>query len=337
MPSTNGTCGVITGVEGYSNPQAAIGFISADAFDAVGSTAQTTPRTQMSELAFEWYGQTKAYYADSDPSAYDRRNVRDGHYAIWGYEHMLATVDGSGAITNPKAANFIGWINGTKVDPSFDPVVVEAGAGTIPTCAMKVQRYVDGGPLDDYTPADPAAAPSRRPSRRRPPPAAPRAPGPGPAPAPAARPATTASASERDRPMRNSMTKFVLLIALGAGPMLACSSSSNSSGTGGTGGHLTGTGGHAGAAGSGAAGSGAAGSGAAGSGAAGSGAAGQGGGVAGGGGTAAGGAGGGTGGAGGSGNAGGASAVNAAIINAPTSGGVTPTRTAPTVTYPTCP
>ncbi|MES1207910.1 MAG: hypothetical protein ABUS79_18405 [Pseudomonadota bacterium] len=155
VPSTNGTSGVISGVEGYSNPQAAIGFISADAFDAVGSTPQTTPRTQMSELAFQWYGQTKAYYADSDPSAYDRRNVRDGHYAIWGYEHMLATVDGTGAITNAKAANFIGWINGTKVDPSFDPVVVEAGAGTIPTCAMKVQRYVDGGPLDYYTPADP--------------------------------------------------------------------------------------------------------------------------------------------------------------------------------------
>jgi ABC-type phosphate transport system substrate-binding protein len=153
--SGSGTGGVISGVEMYSNPQASIGFISADAFDAVGATAAATPRTQLSELAFQWYGQTKAYYADSDPSAFDRRNVRDGHYAIWGYEHMLAAVDGSGAITNPKAANFIGWINGTKVDASFDPVVLEAGAGTIPTCAMKVQRYTDGGPLAYYTPADP--------------------------------------------------------------------------------------------------------------------------------------------------------------------------------------
>ena len=90
--------------------------------------------------------------------------------------------------------------------------------------------------------------------------------------------------------MRNSMTKFILLMALGGVPMLACSSSSNSTGTGGSGGRLTGTGGHAGGAGSGAAGSGAAGSGAAGSGAAGSGAARSGRRRGGGGGTAAGGA-----------------------------------------------
>ena len=99
----------------------------------------------MNSLAFAGFGQTKAYYSDSGPSTADRRNVRDGHYVIWGYEHMIATVDSTGAFTNPKAANFIGWINGTKTDPSFDAVQVEGAAGTIPTCAMSVQRATDGG------------------------------------------------------------------------------------------------------------------------------------------------------------------------------------------------
>lgn len=146
VPSTNGTTGVITGVTTYATPMSAIGFIGADAYDP--------QRANLNSLAFAGYGQTQAYYSDSSPSTADRRNVRDGHYVIWGYEHMIATVDATGAFTNSKAANFIGWINGTKTDPNFDAVQVEGAAGTIPTCAMSVQRDKDGGPLSCYTPAD---------------------------------------------------------------------------------------------------------------------------------------------------------------------------------------
>ena len=151
----NGTSGVIQGVEGYSNPQASIGFIGADAYDAPASGTTPAPRSGLSSLAFAAYGQTKAYYADSDAASFDRKNVRDGHYTMWGYEHLIVNVDTTGAITNPKAANFVGWILGTKVDPSFDPVTLEATAGTIPVCAMKVQRTDDGGPLSYYTDPDP--------------------------------------------------------------------------------------------------------------------------------------------------------------------------------------
>ncbi len=147
VPSTNGTAGVISGVTTYATPMSAIGFIGADAYDP--------QRANLNSLAFAWYGQTKAYYSDSGPSVADRKNVRDGHYAIWGYEHMIATVDSTGAFTNQKAANFIGWINGTKTDTTFDAVQVEGAAGTIPTCAMSVQRAKDGGPLSCYAPTDP--------------------------------------------------------------------------------------------------------------------------------------------------------------------------------------
>ena len=50
-------------------------------------------RTTLGALAFEATGQTKAYYTDSTSSSRDRQNVRDGHYPLWGYEHMFAYVD----------------------------------------------------------------------------------------------------------------------------------------------------------------------------------------------------------------------------------------------------
>ena len=146
VQSTTGTGGVISGVTTYATPSKAIGFIGADSYDP--------QRANLNSLAFAGFGQTQAYYSDSGPSTADRRNVRNGHYVIWGYEHMIATVDTTGAFTNPKAANFIGWINGTKTDPSFDAVQVEGAAGTIPTCAMSVQRATDGGPLSCYAPTD---------------------------------------------------------------------------------------------------------------------------------------------------------------------------------------
>ena len=146
VPSTNGTSGVITGVTTFATPTKAIGFIGADAYDP--------QRASLNSLAFAGFGQTKAYYSDSSASTADRRNVRDGHYVIWGYEHMIATVNSTGAFTNPKAESFIGWINGTKTDPSFDAVQIEGAAGTIPTCAMSVQRASDGGALSCYAPID---------------------------------------------------------------------------------------------------------------------------------------------------------------------------------------
>ncbi|HXJ20181.1 MAG TPA: hypothetical protein VMT03_08100 [Polyangia bacterium] len=144
----NKTSGVISGIEGFTAmPNSAIGFIGADGYDPV--------RDKLSSLAFQSYGQTYAFYSDSGPSTADRQNVRDGHYTIWGYEHMIVKVDSTGTPTNPKAASFIGWINGTKTDPNFDYIQLEGGAGTIPVCAMKVERSTDGGPLSPYVSSDP--------------------------------------------------------------------------------------------------------------------------------------------------------------------------------------
>ncbi len=53
-------------------------------------------------LAFQATGQSCAFYPDSSSSAADKLNVRQGRYDIWGAEHMVAYVDGSG---NPVGQN----------------------------------------------------------------------------------------------------------------------------------------------------------------------------------------------------------------------------------------
>jgi hypothetical protein len=129
------------------DPNTAIGFLAADAYDS--------RRGMLNALAFKAFGQNKAYYADSTADSFDKRNVRDGHYTVWGPEHFFATADAQGKISNPKAAAFIGWINGTTTTTAFNPIDVAAAAGVIPQCAMKVTRDQDGPPVKNYTPAAP--------------------------------------------------------------------------------------------------------------------------------------------------------------------------------------
>jgi hypothetical protein len=128
----------------YEPPAGAIGFTSAAELDR--------NRAAVNPLAFQAAGQTLAFYPDSSPAVADRRNVRDGHYPIWGYVHLVAKTNGGSL--GPQASELVGWINGTKTSTKIDHVALEAGAGFIPQCAMKVQRSSDGGLLSPYAPAD---------------------------------------------------------------------------------------------------------------------------------------------------------------------------------------
>jgi hypothetical protein len=124
---------------GSHDPTKAIGFIAGDLFD--------TKRTQLFPVAFQAFHQTKAYYADSTRDATDRKNVRDGHYTVWGPEHFFVNVDGSGNPTNAAAAKFLGATFGTMYQSDFDYIRLQTLAGVIPQCAMKVTRSEDGGPM----------------------------------------------------------------------------------------------------------------------------------------------------------------------------------------------
>jgi len=150
--SSSGTMASTVG--GYPTAHAgdlsAIGFLGADIFDAQHASS-TAP---LLALPFQAFGQTMAYNADSAPGVADRKNVRDGHYFLWGYEHLLANVDTSGVPTSAGAKKLIGLITGSMTDSSFDYVSLEGKAGTIPLCAMSVKKADDvPGYIQSYTPA----------------------------------------------------------------------------------------------------------------------------------------------------------------------------------------
>ncbi len=125
-----------------------IGFLAADNFDKNRSLA--VGAGGVDALAFQANHQTKAYFADSSATSTDKRNVRDGHYGIWGPEHFFFVVDATtGVATDAKATTFVNAVNST------DYLTALSGARVIPQCAMKVTKPTDGGLLTPYTPADP--------------------------------------------------------------------------------------------------------------------------------------------------------------------------------------
>jgi hypothetical protein len=139
---------LVTSLLGVGNPQIAIGFLAADAFQSAANAGL------MNAVAFRAFNQTKAYYADSDSTSIDKRNVRDGHYVIQGPLHFYAPVTaGQPAALTKKALD---WISGAVPLDSTKPngyIDVVANAGDVPQCAMKVQLSGDGGYFASYTPA----------------------------------------------------------------------------------------------------------------------------------------------------------------------------------------
>ena len=108
----------------------------------------------MNMLAFRGFLQTKAYYADSAPGIFDKKNVRDGHYMIQGPLHFFTTL--AGGQPTAQAKQMLDWLQGnTLLDPAKPNSYIDlvTAAGAVPSCAMKVRRDVDGGYLMPYKPA----------------------------------------------------------------------------------------------------------------------------------------------------------------------------------------
>jgi ABC-type phosphate transport system substrate-binding protein len=148
-PNPNSNAGVLAGVMGSTMPEGTIGLLAAAFYDQ--------HRDTLTQLAFRAYKQYYAYFADSSPTSFDKRNVRDGHYLPFGYVHMLVRTDAQGNITDPKAQNFVKWVLGQQALPGTSPpdiLDVTISAHVIPLCAMTVQRSAEGGDLSLYQ--DPA-------------------------------------------------------------------------------------------------------------------------------------------------------------------------------------
>jgi hypothetical protein len=125
--------------------QKAIGIISVDFYDS--------NRVGLKALAFDAFGQGCAYLPDSTPFSYDKRNVRDGHYPIWGPLHFFAAAS-NGVPTSSAALSFLGVVSGNVAAGDVPNKLLDAyiGASLVPACAMSVQRSTELGPLVPYAP-----------------------------------------------------------------------------------------------------------------------------------------------------------------------------------------
>jgi len=142
--ANSGSGAVLTGLATLAaagNQEKAIGILATDLTDV--------NRAAVRELAFQAVGQTCGYTPDSTETSFDKKNVRDGHYQIWGPVHLLAPATG-GVATSAGANTIISYLSGS---PSEALIAVEAKKGVVPDCAMRTQHAGEVGPMSSYMPA----------------------------------------------------------------------------------------------------------------------------------------------------------------------------------------
>lgn len=157
--SNKGSDDVAAGLQAAASSQttadAALGILGADYIDS------RNLRAQIRVLAYQDSHQACAVTPDSTDTAKDKRNVRDGHYPIWGPLHLLYKVNSKGEPQNTgireALIDMVGYLSGSKALPNGVSLIdVYAQSGLVPECAMRVTRNADGGAI---LPAPPAAAP----------------------------------------------------------------------------------------------------------------------------------------------------------------------------------
>jgi hypothetical protein len=149
---------------GAATPSTAIGILSSDIGDTNRGVAGTndagTPVGGIKLLAFKAADQSCGYLPDSDATHFDKINVRQGRYDIWGPLHLLTAVDGSNNPTSAAAASvikYLGLDSSLSVADQTTVITADANAFVIPQCAMQVSRAaevspVTGGGMASYQP-----------------------------------------------------------------------------------------------------------------------------------------------------------------------------------------
>ena len=144
--ATASSSDMLTRVAGAILPNSSIGILSAE-------VAQDN-RTMVRVLAYQNRKETCAVFPDSDETANDKANVRNGKYPIWGPLHLFTRVNASGYPANAKAGEVIGYLSGTRPAPAgLDLIKIEAQHHAVPQCAMRVMRMQEMGPTTSFAPA----------------------------------------------------------------------------------------------------------------------------------------------------------------------------------------
>ncbi len=154
-----GSTGMLNAIvaAGQTSANATIGILASDVTD--GTTASTVDggapishRSQVKILAYQHYGQDCAWLPDSSSTAFDKRNVRFGHYPLWGPLHFYTTTAG----LKQAAKDLVGYFAGTATPPTGVSLLdLEIQGHVVPSCAMKVQRTSEIGPITPYSPPAP--------------------------------------------------------------------------------------------------------------------------------------------------------------------------------------
>jgi hypothetical protein len=140
------TGGVVMKVTNPADAQATIGIMAA-------TDITDTLTLSLRPLAYKHYDQSCAYLPDSGEGSKDKKNVRDGHYAIWGPLHFLAKLDMNRYIKNPNARRVVNYITGSVPPPgNVDLIQLEAVSNVVPTCAMGVKRTTEMGQVVPFAP-----------------------------------------------------------------------------------------------------------------------------------------------------------------------------------------
>jgi ABC-type phosphate transport system substrate-binding protein len=162
-----GSGAVLSALQTASSVNASIGILAADFADqfrnpAAPSDGGAAP-PGIKILAYKHKGQSCGYLPDSDSTHFDKINVRQGRYAIWGPVHMVAAADGSGTPTNPNVKTIMDYFASVGPNPDMTLTVVqkqamidaEADAYTVPWCAMQVQRSGEISAPTAFQPKEP--------------------------------------------------------------------------------------------------------------------------------------------------------------------------------------
>jgi hypothetical protein len=138
---------LLNAVAQAADAQAAIGILGTELFDQ--------KRGDVKLLAFKAFGQRYAYFPDSTSTAFDKQNVRDGHYLPWAPTPYLFEDDGTGSPKDANARRVFELLLEKRVEGDVNGLKQVIDSGLVPQCAMKVKRDFDGGDLSLFDPPDP--------------------------------------------------------------------------------------------------------------------------------------------------------------------------------------
>ena len=143
-----GSGNVLSAVGGSTSPQTTIGILASDLADK--------SRDKVKVLAYQAKNQLCGYRPDLGAGTLIKKNVRDGHYPIWGPLHLLAPKTGDIA-TNVNSRAVIDFLGMTATAEADVKIVIDSisAAYSVPDCAMNVKRTSEMGALSSYQPGRP--------------------------------------------------------------------------------------------------------------------------------------------------------------------------------------